>query len=367
MAIFAFYGVHGGPLEWEGIPIYPGGTEPWGNDVVTAYALHHMRGDRNSGWLMLLQDVWVMKSEALKNLHVAAWAPVDHTPAPPAVVDFFKTTGAVPISMSKHGQQMFQDAGLNPIYVPHGIDTKQFAPRDDRDALREAMGIPTDAFVFGMVAANKGTTPPRKSFPQVFQAFAKFHAKHPDSILYLHTMKNKMHGGCVIPRLLEACGVPEKAVVYVDQFSYTLGDITMADMPMVYATMDVLVNPAYGEGFGMPIIEAQSCGVPVILADNTAMPELCGSGWLVPSEPYWDEEQGSWWGLPRWQDIYATMEKAYHVTDRMRREAREFVVKDYDADDITEKYWKPCLAELEEMLQVPKADPVDMSAVLETV
>ncbi len=344
--------------------MYPGGVDGWGNDVITAYALHHFRGDRNAGWVILLQDVWTMKSDTLRNLHVAGWAPVDHTPAPIRVVDFFKRTGAVPIAMSKHGQRMFTEAGLQPMYVPHGIDTELFRPADNRADIRAAMGIPEDAFVFGMVANNNGTAPSRKAFPEVFQAFAKFREKHTSALLYLHTMKNKLYNGIDLARLARFCSIPESSIVYVDQFSYTLGEILAENMPGIYSAIDVLVNPAYGEGFGMPIIEAQSCGVPVILADNTSMPELCGGGWLVPCEPEWDEHQLSWWGKVRVSDLLATMEKAYHVSDRVRREAREFVVANYDADDITERYWKPVLFELEQlMLAVPDAAPVDLARI----
>ena len=362
LACFAFYGLHGSPLEWEGFTVYPGGTDSWGNDVLTAYALHHMEGDRNSGWLILLQDVWTLKSETLKDLHVAAWAPVDHSPCPPAVVEFFTRTGAVPLSMSKHGHQMFQDAGLRPIYVPHGIDTKLFTPRPDlRAQARTALGIPQDAYCFGMVAANQSGIISRKAYPEVFEAFGIFQRKHPSAVLYVHAAKTKMYGGLQLERLAENLDIPPESIIYVDQFAYTLGEITTADMPGVYSAIDVLVNPAYGEGFGMPIIEAQACGVPVILADNTAMHELLGGGWMVPSYKFWDESQLSWWGRIHVPELVSAMEKAYQSGSKPGKLARGFA-EDYDADDITEKYWKPALKTMEEMLQTPKAEPVDLAA-----
>jgi hypothetical protein len=72
--------------------------------------------------------------------------------------------------------------------VPHGIDTDAYQPHDRR-SVREQVGLEEDAFLVGMVAANKGR-PSRKGFSQAFQAFAKFAEKHDNAYLYLHTMVN---------------------------------------------------------------------------------------------------------------------------------------------------------------------------------
>ncbi len=51
-----------------------------------------------------------------------------------------------------------------------------------------------------------------------------------------------------------------------------------------YNAMDVLTNVALGQGFGIPILEAQACGTPVIVGDWTSMSELCFAGWKVAKE-----------------------------------------------------------------------------------
>jgi hypothetical protein len=77
---------------------------------------------------------------------------------------------------------------LDPLYCPHGIDTDTYQPHD-RNTVREQVGLEEDAFLVGMVAANKGR-PSRKSFSQAFQAFRKFAESHDNAYLYLHTMVN---------------------------------------------------------------------------------------------------------------------------------------------------------------------------------
>lgn len=57
------------------------------------------------------------------------------------------------------------------------------------------------------------------------------------------------------------------------------------DKPAIISGASMLVYPSHYEGFGMPPLEALSCGVPVIAADNSSLPEVMGSaGKMVPSK-----------------------------------------------------------------------------------
>ena len=52
------------------------------------------------------------------------------------------------------------------------------------------------------------------------------------------------------------------------------------DLPMVLASAKGLCFPSLFEGFGLPIIEAMKCGVPVITSNTSSMPEICGEAGL---------------------------------------------------------------------------------------
>lgn len=52
--------------------------------------------------------------------------------------------------------------------------------------------------------------------------------------------------------------------------------VTDADKPAVISGSDMLVYPSHYEGFGMPPLEALACGVPVITANNSSLPEAVG-------------------------------------------------------------------------------------------
>lgn len=343
VAVSATWGLNGAALEWEGIPVYPG-DDLWGNVLVPALYERHQ-----ADLLITLLDVWVLNAARFRDLNTACWVPVDHFPCPPRVQGFFHESGARPVAMSRFGVQMLQDKGLNPLYVPHGIDTQVFAPpTHDRADIRESVGIPRDAFVVGMVANNHGHTPPRKAFGEALMAFANFQRTHEDAFLYLHAemtgTRSGANAGINLPSLCDLLEIPADRVGFAPQVEMEL-DFPAANMAALYGAMDVLLNPSYGEGFGIPIVEAQSCGTPVVVGDWTSMPELCGAGWKVDGQPWFDHDHGSFFFCPAIGSIIEALDDAYDNASGLRERAREFAVQ-YDADLVMDRYWTPVLDEL---------------------
>lgn len=355
LAFYATWGVQGSCLEWNGMQVYPADGE-WGNRTMVACSQHH--GDGDPVQIIALCDSWVMNSDAWRDdLRMAIWAPVDHWPLPPPCRTVLSHPAVTPIAMSRFGEQMMRDAGLEPLYVPHGVETDVFRPRpEDRTDVRDETNLPQDAFVVGMVAANMGSpVMHRKAFPQQFKAFAKFRETHTDAVLYVHTNEYPSSGGAAglhLRALAEACGLPRHAVRFTEVFAWELG-LSRDSVASLYSAFDVFLNCAMGEGFGVPIIEAQACGVPVIVTDHSAMPELCGSGWTVGGEDWYDGPQDAWFKSPAVPEIVFALEQAYEsATDEtMRAQAVEFAAQ-YDVDRVTAEHWRPALDALDRPREV---------------
>jgi glycosyltransferase involved in cell wall biosynthesis len=200
-----------------------------------------------------------------------------------------------------------------------------------------------------MVAANQGNPSfARKGFPQALQAFARFAADHKDAWMYMHTNARPTRGdnGINLEILSVATGCPADRLRFPPDNAWQLG-MTQEVVANIYAAFDVLLNPSMGEGFGIPIIEAQACGVPVIASDHSAMTELTHAGTLVSGDPYWDALQMAWFILPSVDGVHAALEHEYarRGDNELSEAAREFAL-DYDADLVTVQHWEPALEKL---------------------
>lgn len=335
VAVSAFYGLAGASLTWEGLHVYPSGVDTYGNDVLVGHAR-----DWRADVVVTLVDVWVLNAGRLSELDVACWTPIDHDPIPPEVVRTLEASGARPWAMSRFGERLLHDAGLDCDYVPHGIDTDLFVPRD-RPATREEIGLPPDAFIVGMIAANKGF-PARKGFAEAIAAFAEFRKERPDAYLLLQTEPHGIYAGVHLPSILTRYGVPPECVSLSDERDHLVG-YSPELMAKIVGSLDVLFNPAYGEGFAIPIIEAAACGIPSIVTDWTAMPEVGAVGWQVDGQPLWTQ-QGSWWKVPAVNGLLAALEDAYEKRDdaEIREAAREHALG-YDYRRVLREYLLPAL------------------------
>ena len=122
---------------------------------------------------------------------------------------------------------------------------------------------------------------------------------------------------------------------------------------MLIAGAKVYVLPSLWEGFGIPVIEAQACGTPVITTNFTAMPELTGAGWLVEGQDFWTL-QGSFMRVPSIDGIVTALNRSYSEAAGLRKQAREFALQ-FDARKVFAEHWRPVLAEIESKMQVPVA------------
>jgi len=68
---------------------------------------------------------------------------------------------------------------------------------------------------------------------------------------------------------------------------FQIGEVLDEELPVLYSLASVFVFPSFYEGFGLPPLEAMSCGCPVVVSDRASLPEVCGNASLYvdPDKP----------------------------------------------------------------------------------
>ena len=349
-AFSAFYGLQGSRLGWvsqSGAPfiVYPGGFDGHGNDVLGAHTKHWF--GEGGGLVVALTDPWVLAPMIVERLPMLAWTPVDHDPLMPRTHEWLMASKALPIAMSRFGERMIREAGHETVfYVPHGFDPNVFHPVV-REEARDAFQIPHSAFVVGMVAMNLGI-PSRKCFAEAIQAFGIFQQHHDDALLYLHT-KLETPDGEDLPML---CKANKVRAMSSDQYGLALG-VPASAVGAMMSGFDILLNPSRGEGFGIPMLESQACGTPVITTDFSSQPEVAPAemgNWNVGGQMTWTPFE-SFQKTPSVEQLVEALEEAYADSEDERHNRRHSVyahaMANYQARDIVETYWKPVLEQAE--------------------
>jgi glycosyltransferase involved in cell wall biosynthesis len=348
---FSNYGLQGKKdtlrINGKDVPHYPQGLNAYSTDVIPAWAAEVERENPNlKHVLFTLYDVWVYNQMKYDG-PIVSWVPLDHISLPPAVAEFLKRENVTPITMAPHGKRQLDAVGIENTYIPHAVDTKIYKPTDSVAGVptREYMGVPENAFLVGMVAANKANgSIHRKAFAENLLAFAIHLKAHPDSYLYIHSEPSRAYGGFDLAILLKMVGIPKENVLLPDPTIFRVG-YSEKDMAGLYSAFDVLLSTSYGEGFGIPTVEAQACGTRVITSNFAASADLASpDSWKVDGQPFWDEAQASFYQIPSINGIVKALGEAYDKRGHSK-EAREFAMQ-FDVEHVWDTGWMPFLKDL---------------------
>lgn len=355
-AMLAFYGLEGAPLKADGVVIFPRVAHSFGNDIVGAYMQMY-----SADVAISLIDPHALDPAIYGTFPWCAWTPIDCTPAHKESIRCLEAARWI-WTLSPHGHKQLLDGGVPAAklrYVPHGIRTDVFKPGDRIAARRTFAGqirasVPDDAYLVAMVAANKGV-PSRKGFYEAFKAVATMQQRHPDVWLYVHSEITGINVGENLREVAALAGLNLDQVMYPSQAHLMSGQLPPDYLNNVYNAADVYLSASHGEGFGIPIVEAQSAGCPVVVADNTAQRDLCFGGWKTPCITYMPTS-GVTWERPLIDALTGNLESAYRARDdkRLREQARAGALA-FDVERVWAEYMEPAMEAITDELNAEKA------------
>ena len=184
---------------------------------------------------------------------------------------------------SEYVRRMYLQAGIpaeRVAVIPNGVDTRRFTPTGPRMDVRTGPGT-AFLFVGGLIS--------RKGPDLAVAAYQRAFAGRDDVTLVV-----KDFGAASIYRAVDRSRLREWAeqgrlprIVYLD------GELSGDDMAALYRGCDVLLHPYRGEGFGMPVLEAMACGLPVIVTAGGPTDEFVPgtAGWRLHADVRHEPEE----------------------------------------------------------------------------
>jgi glycosyltransferase involved in cell wall biosynthesis len=251
-------------------------------------------------------DAYIADSPFLPFFHWVWMPTIDSTPQKPEwIYEYFNRCDNL-LAYSEFGIKTLQEQ-TNGRIVPIGcaspaIDPEVFQIINNKEKHKESFGLEPDSIIMGTVMRNQK----RKMFPELMKAFRDYLDQVSSDIaaksyLYFHTAypekmgwkiselihEYKIGSNILSTYVCKACrkffiSVYRDAITtcnHCGQHAATLPNvgpqsIPHADLAKIYNMMDLYVQYAICEGFGMPSCESAACGVPIVAVDYSAMEDV---------------------------------------------------------------------------------------------
>ncbi len=175
------------------------------------------------------------------------------------------------IGLADFGIEQLKKDYTGPVgKVPLGVDTHYFKPvsQTQKSKIREKFNIPDHMTVFLTVANNFW----RKGIEYAVESFGLYCQNYPEaaknSCLYLHTEKT-----VELLDQIEVLGLNQNVLITPD-YDPMKNPLSVTQLAEIYQMSDIFLLTTLGEGFGMTLLEAQACGLPVIVSNNSVIKEV---------------------------------------------------------------------------------------------
>jgi len=260
------------PLKFKGVMCLPTGTNPniGGADIIPEY-------------MSLLKPKYFITCTDLHQLGFfnvkEGWIKYITIDAAPIHRSFHEVLrrGYLNIVPNKFAYDALRKLDVAVKYIPFGVDTGVYRPGKEK----EFAGL-RGKFIFGAVARNTE----RKRWDRLLRAFSLITRECKDAVLVCITdPREQLDFAFDAQALAKDLGTGSK-VFFPTHASMQRG-LTNENMAGIYNAFDIHINVADREAFGLPILESMSCGVPNIVNDYSAPPEIVSDAGIVVEPSDW--------------------------------------------------------------------------------
>ena len=274
--------------------------------------------------VICLNDIWIVNQvweriHLLKSQHdfkFIAYFPIDSewytSPMLRYVKDFdFSVTFTVEQAsrLMAHGVKP-KKLGV----IPHGLDQKKFYQIDQNEA-RKQLGLPPDKFI----VFNGNRNQPRKNIDQTIKAFAEFAGNKDDVLLYLHMGEKDL--GWAVKEVFESemrrRGQDPTAKLCLTPHMNYMQAPSDERLNLIYNAVDIGINTANGEGWGLVPFEHAMCKKPQIVPNHTSCKDIWKGKGLLIDVAAWitDKDLGVERGIVNYKHAAELIQELYEDKD----------------------------------------------------
>lgn len=194
-------------------------------------------------------------------------------------------------------------------YLPHIVEKINISKT--KAEIREKWNIGMDKKVILIIAqlgdgGNVNTTTNRKAIDVHLIAFQQLNEKYSDTHLFLHTLANKYSPDYPLESLFKHLKLNN------DNFTWNKKKLDELDLHELYRMSDIYVCCSKGEGFGVPILEAQHYDLDVITNNFLSMSEHnFQNNTIMPSTKERHYNLDSDWIMTSSQNLFNKLEEIY--------------------------------------------------------
>ena len=189
--------------------------------------------------------------------------------------------------ISQLGEDEARKVGLrNVTHLTVGIDPDLWrrGSKEEVAVARKTLGYDADEKIILTVADNQE----RKNLAAGLKIMQNLKANNPDmKFRYVIVTRDQSPFGWRLQELAKVYDIQKNLIIF-DR------GMPQDQLRLLYICSDAFLLPSKGEGLGLPVLEALSCGIPVVATNTGALTELLqdGRGWLV--EPEYVIENDVW-------------------------------------------------------------------------
>ena len=216
---------------------------------------------------------------------VIHYVPVDGVNMPAAWTEVLPKT-VITVAMSEWGHSQLHPSRL----VYHGIDSELWWPISperpkttttgivctSRTDAKRAFGLDPDKFLVGRIDTNSG----RKDYPALVKALWPLMKRYSDIEAWFHC-EDKASSGIRFQQMFSREPEVDPQRFHFPGLHNSFEGWKQQDLNVLLSAFDCFVSTSRGEGFGLGLLEAAACGIPIVAQNVSAIPEVVGPGGLL--------------------------------------------------------------------------------------